>query len=330
MSVDNGAVAVIVPVYNVEKYVSKCLESIINQTYRNLEIVLVDDGSTDASGEICDTYKNIDKRITIYHNENHGLSYARNYGVDNSKAPFLFFVDSDDYLELDAIEYLMKLLSETDAQIACGDAYNDFTDRNEIKPWHQDEDRYLYLSSEKAVEDMFYSEHFDDSVWNKIYKRQLVESVRFPEDRVQAEEAATTYKIMLLADNIVVGLQCKYHYVMHKSGLSRGEYKPSMMLMQQAGLECIEYIKKYHPSIIKAAERRYVYDCFWVLRRIMPVEKSYKKEVNYLINEIAKYRVSVMQNKRAKIRDKIAIVILIFGKRPFSIAWNIYCGVTKR
>ena len=102
-------VSVILPVYNVEKYLIKCLDSVIRQTYQKLEIILVDDGSTDSSGKICDEYANKDGRIKVFHKKNGGLSDARNYGIERSTGEYLAFIDSDDYVDDDYIEFLMNL-----------------------------------------------------------------------------------------------------------------------------------------------------------------------------------------------------------------------------
>lgn len=321
-------VAVIVPVYNVEKYLTRCLDSICKQTYKNLEIVIVDDGSDDKSGKICDSFSEIDKRIKVYHNSNHGLSAARNFGIDKSKSDFITFVDSDDYLEVDNIQYLMEILKKYGADIAICDTFNDF--ETQIRPMHQNIDFDECLSSHEAIEEMFYSERFDDSAWNKIYKRNLFDDVRFPEDWYQAEEASTTYKLMLHAERLAIGTRCLYHYVQRDGALSRVEYKPTQMLMQRAGKECLEIIEVQAPEIIKAAKRRYVYDCFWVLRRIMPVSKDYPEDVTFLMNEIKKYSKGVFFDRRAKARDRCGIVALFFGSRFFEAMWNIYARLRVR
>ncbi|MBQ8680482.1 MAG: glycosyltransferase family 2 protein, partial [Treponema sp.] len=113
-------ISVIVPVYNVEKYLPQCLDSIKNQTYKNLEIILIDDGSTDSSGVICDKVALIDKRIRVFHKENGGLSDARNYGIDKAKGSWLTFIDSDDYISSNYIEYLFKLSVTHNTKIATG------------------------------------------------------------------------------------------------------------------------------------------------------------------------------------------------------------------
>ena len=120
----NDLVSVIVPIYKVEEYLRECVDSIINQTYKNLEIILVDDGSPDKCGEICDEYARNDSRITVYHKENGGLSDARNYGIDRCNGEYITFVDSDDVLKSNFVETLMGLIEEYDADVAVSGVKN--------------------------------------------------------------------------------------------------------------------------------------------------------------------------------------------------------------
>lgn len=111
-------VSVIVPVYNVEKYLDKCISSIISQSYKNLQVLLVDDGSTDASSQICDKYADNDARIAVYHNSNHGPSYSRNFGLEHSSGEYITFIDSDDWLEDDYVTNLVRAIIETGSELA--------------------------------------------------------------------------------------------------------------------------------------------------------------------------------------------------------------------
>ncbi len=328
----NPEVAVIVPVFNVEKYLKKCLDSIVSQTYKNLEIVLVDDGSQDKSGEICDAYASRDSRIKVFHNENRGPSYARNFGIDHSCSPYILFIDSDDYLELDYIEYLMNLLIRYNTKISCCDAYIDFQNKSNI--WHKNKkNEYLYLSSHEAVADMLYSEHFDDAPWGKLYHRDLFRKIRYPEERWTGEDASTTYKILLETDMIVIGRECKYHYVLHRlsglsrSGLDKAWDNEKKIAILEAGKECIAYISAKAPEIIGAAKRRYIYHCFWALRRILYVSDNQDEQICSIMNEIKRYRWGVFFDKRAQMRDKIAILLSLFGPAVFKVFWSVYSKI---
>ena len=159
-------VSVIIPVYNVYDYLDKCLNSIINQTYKSLEIIIVNDGSTDNSKDIIEKYSKIDKRITVINTKNNGLSVARNKGIDASHGDYLSFVDSDDYVDNDFIEYLVKLLEEYNSDISVCSFYQN--DSNNKK-----EEIIVYNKIEAMKECIAYNNMYS-SAWNKLYKKEIL------------------------------------------------------------------------------------------------------------------------------------------------------------
>ncbi len=182
-------VSVIVPVYNAENYLEECLNSIVNQTYHNLEIILVDDGSTDRSSKICDDYALKDSRIKVIHKENGGLSDARNVGIENSTADYITWVDHDDVITFDYVEVLYKVLVENDADISmCG--HQRFIDKIEIikKPY-----TVRKLSNAEALEKFGgVNAGISVYVWSKLYKRALILQYKFNSD--MTDDISTTYK----------------------------------------------------------------------------------------------------------------------------------------
>ena len=187
----NDLISIIVPVYNVEKYLVKCLDSIINQTYKYLEIILIDDGSTDGSGRICDEYAKKDNRIKVLHKGNGGLSSARNVGLDMSAGQYIAFVDSDDWLELDMYEYLMKNRA-VDGITVCGYYQGDEKIYNTCKI----AEKYLGYKSWYEAVNIVIDTDFDTIInrkkgtvvgnyaWNKLYKREVFNNIRYPENRL--------------------------------------------------------------------------------------------------------------------------------------------------
>ena len=187
---ENKLISVIVPVYNVEKYLSRCLDSIISQTYRKLEIVLVDDGSTDNSSMICDEYAKKDCRITVIHTENHGLSEARNKGIENSHGEYVSFVDSDDYLHKRFLETLLNLVIETGSDLSVcdfvrvdengnGTLFYDSPIKNEV------------LTSDEMLEKIINSNQGYKYIvaWNKLYSKKALSGVKFPAGKIHEDEA---------------------------------------------------------------------------------------------------------------------------------------------
>lgn len=213
-------ISVIVPVYNVEPYLRKCLESVLNQTYRDLEILIIDDGSTDNSGQICDEYKK-DERVRVLHTENRGLSAARNLGLDEANGDWIGFVDSDDWIEPDMYEVLLRKAEETGADVVeCG-CYTDYATTSDEHPAIQ-----RMVSNIEAVEALIKNE-VRTQVWNKIWRSHLFTDIRFPEGH-SFEDVATTYK--LVGDATVTGVpENSYHWMQRKSSISQSHDQQNLI-----------------------------------------------------------------------------------------------------
>jgi len=213
-------ISVIVPVYNVEPYLRKCLNSILAQTYRDLEILVIDDGSTDGSGRICDEYGEKDNRIKVFHTENKGLSCARNLGLDNANGDWIGFVDSDDWIEPDMYELLLRKAEETGANIiACG-CYTEFKSSTIC---HQASQKIV--NNTEAVEDLINGK-IRTQVWNKIFHSTVFKNIRFPNGRVY-EDIATTYKLIM--NTTVVGIpSLSYHYIQRGGSISQSHNKENL------------------------------------------------------------------------------------------------------
>ena len=184
-SIMEPKISIIVPVYNVEQYLERCVESLINQTHKNIEIILVDDGSKDNSGKLCDELAQRDSRIVVYHKENGGLSGARNYGIDKATSDYVGFVDSDDFVDEDMYEILLSNLLKYDSEISfcrLNDVYNDeiTKDNTENKP-------YL-MTSEQAIKMVLEAKVFSVTAVNKLYKKSLFDQIRFDKGKI-AEDA---------------------------------------------------------------------------------------------------------------------------------------------
>ena len=208
-------ISVIVPVYNVEYYLKQCLDSIVNQTYRNLEIIVVDDGSTDSSGDICDEYAQIDARIKVIHKENGGLSSARNAGLDvcTSGGELIAFVDSDDWLELDMFEVLYTNLKEKNVDIACVGYYQCYM--NKIVKGNFCKGK-LY-SGENLISEICEDGYYNLAVWNKLFKRSIFDKIRFPENRY--EDAFIFFEILERVSKVYISQETKYFYRQRKDSI---------------------------------------------------------------------------------------------------------------
>ena len=211
-------ISVIVPIYNVEKYLEKCIESIINQTYRNLEIILVDDGSLDNSGAICDEYAKRDKRIRVIHKENGGLSDARNAGINVAKGEYIGFIDGDDYIDVSMYEKLIEALiaNNTDMSI-CNFRYVDEKGEKVAK------EEFPIQNSVVEGNDILKKDMFENNywywvvAWNKLYKKEIFEKLRFPKGKVHEDEFIIHH---VLYNRTLVGISdCLINYVQRSGSI---------------------------------------------------------------------------------------------------------------
>lgn len=220
----NELISVIVPIYKVEKYIHRCINSILYQTYSNLEIILVDDGSPDHCGEICDEFAKHDDRIKVYHKVNGGLSDARNYGVVRSSGKYIAFVDSDDYIAPNYIEYLYNLIDTHQADISGCYMIKTYSDEVEYCIQQNLPDvRILsgYDASKCLLNDLY---TVLVTAWGKLYKREVVEANPFPVGRIHEDEA-TTCKYYYDSKRVVVGNQCLYAYYQNPDSIMRSVEK---------------------------------------------------------------------------------------------------------
>ena len=215
-------ISIIVPVYNVKDYLSKCLQSICGQTYKNLEIILIDDGSSDGSGELCDLFAQRDGRIKVIHQANAGQSAARNRGLAVAQGEFLGFVDSDDWIEPDMYEFLYHLLKENGADISICSHYIETAVKTRVK---HSSGQFSSFSREEAIRTLVEDKRIRNYMWDKLYKRQLFAGIYFPVNRV-FEDIAVSYQIFYKTQKVVMQDCPKYHYVIREGSAMQGKYNP--------------------------------------------------------------------------------------------------------
>lgn len=217
----NKLISVVVPIYNMEKYLEKCINSIINQTYTNLEILLIDDGSTDKSKLIIDKFAREDSRIKAYHKKNGGLSDARNYGIKKATGEYIGFVDSDDYIEKDMYEKLYNNLIKYKADISVG-SFNIIYENDNIKKIEYKSvfDKTSVLDSEEAIKLLFSKNDFGNFAWNKLYKKKLFNNIKYPVNR-KMEDLGTTYKLIDCSTRVVYTPLKLYNYYQRNGSIMR-------------------------------------------------------------------------------------------------------------
>lgn len=231
-------ISIVVPVYNVEKYVSKCIESILMQDYVNFELLLVDDGSTDKSGLICEKYKKQDKRIRIFHKENGGLSDARNYGIDRAKGELITFIDSDDTIKTNYLTLLIKALNEEQADIVQANMY---TSQSKIK--EENRSKRVY-SGEEAFEQLMMFKDVKVYAWAKLYRISLFKEnkLKYPIGKIM-EDSFTTFKLLLNSNRVVCLNDKLYFYRQRNDSIMNRSFNRKNLDLLQAPNEISLYLE---------------------------------------------------------------------------------------
>lgn len=236
----NKEISIIVPIYKVERQLQRCIDSILNQSFSNFELILVDDGSPDNCGKICDEYEKKDNRIKVIHKENGGLSDARNVGLDIAKGKYIAFVDSDDIIHSRMIEILFECINKSDSDIAqC--KFKKFKNLGEVK---NDLDNYNGTFEEydnkTAIIDMIDNNKINVNSWNKLYKRELFETLRFPKGKIHEDEFLT-YKLLYNSRKIAYIDEELYYYYQNDNGIMNG----SNILKRLDRIEALEERSKF-------------------------------------------------------------------------------------
>lgn len=216
----NELISIVVPVYNVEKYLDACIRSILEQTYQNIEIILVDDGATDRSGQMCDCYAQQDQRIKIIHKENGGLSDARNKGVSCASGNYLMFIDSDDVVSPDLVKYLYDLLRDSGADIGICEQVHCYPEQEII---YQKETLRKIFDPEEAIAEMLYQKSFLIAAWGKIFRREYFDDILFPGGML-FEDSAVMHKIFDKAGKIAYGDARLYGYMHREGSITTAEF----------------------------------------------------------------------------------------------------------
>lgn len=293
--------SVIIPTYNVEKYLDKCVESIVNQTYKNLEVILVDDGSTDDSGKICDEWTKKDERIKVYHKENGGLSDARNYGIEKSNGIYLSFVDSDDYIDKDMYLNLITGCEKYNKDIGCCNKIRIY--KNDLKYENKIKTNKTVKNDESLLLLLLLS---DPSACNKIYKRSLFDKIRFPKGKLY-EDIATIPYIIDAANGMYMDKLNGYYYVQRENSIIHTNFNLNKMDYMENTKKLKEYIIKKYPNtdLEEAGECFYILSLTALLTDIYSSRKKYAKEYDNIINEMK--QINYKSNKYIPKYKKIMI-----------------------
>lgn len=281
-----GLISVIVPVYNVEKFIFKCLDSILNQTYKNFEIIVVNDGSTDKSLDICREFVNKDKRVALLTKKNGGLSDARNFGLNHSKGEWVTFIDSDDFVSPMYLEHLIGGVTDNNTKIVVSRLKN--TTDFEAEPVYDKKISYKNLSTEKALKTVFLQKKFDTNATAKLYLRELFEDISFPVG-ILFEDFATTYKIFFKSKKISFADTQDYFYYQRSGSILNSKFNERKLILEQLSNELIASVDKRYPDLYSDVRIRVLSAYFNTWRQITVEEKEFDNKFWNLICEYRKY-----------------------------------------
>lgn len=267
-------ITVVVPIYKVEQYLAECVDSILNQTYTNLEIYLVDDGSPDRCGEICNEYAKKDSRIRVIHQENKGLSGARNSAIDVFKGEYITFVDSDDWISDEMIERLYKNLIEHDAQMSCTSPDSFYEDGTHTTTKYNGE--VFVYTKEQALDCFLFNDYLTPCVCGKLYMRNLWTSMRCPEGML-FEDQFTTYKLIDQCNKIIYCTKPMYHYRKRAGSIGHSVFNRNTYDLYDAIQEEYEYIHtRYGQEVPNIAVARITWEIVFVNMMIASGYKDHK------------------------------------------------------
>ena len=310
-------VSIVVPVYNVEDCLSYCVDSLRQQTYKNIEIILVDDGSTDSSGEICDQYAREDDRIKVLHIENGGLSNARNTGVKESSTDWIVFIDSDDYYDHRAIEYLVKLRDKYRVDLVAtpvievrnyenSDFLGDFREKYSGK-----------LDRRKALEQMFYGNYVGTHSGGKLYKKEIL--LRFPyPNGMLYEDLSLAYEHIASCENIAVSALNLYKYYRRPGSIVNSKYSDRLLDFYKAMEWNRSYIERDYPNdkeMRRALNVRYVFNGLHIVHAML-ISDMYA-EVNKIRKEYIQYFKDFILNSNVTRKNKVKYLMLLVSPKLY-------------
>lgn len=312
-------ISVVVPVYNVELYLAQCINSILSQTYKNLEIILIDDGSTDSSPQICDEFALEDGRIKVIHQKNGGLSDARNTGISLCTGKYIAFIDSDDFVDYEYFSFLHRLIRSGEYQISICNPYP-FKNEKDIA-YRPMKETIKEMNGTEALEIMLYQRHFDTSAWGKLFLRELFSNIRFPTGKI-FEDMGTIYKTLLVSSNVIFSNKELYFYRQRTSSISGGYYNKRKADYLKFAEEIYEKVSNEYISLIPAAASR----CVSVASQLMSqaVEYGDDDDAKIYYKKICQYRKGLLCNKHVRFKNRVAVVLSYLGYTAFSHALKLF------
>lgn len=300
-------ISIIVPVYNVESYIHRCVKSILSQTMTQLEVILVDDGSTDKSGRICEEYRESDSRVKVVHQENGGLSAARNAGIRLATAEYVIFIDSDDYISQDMMEILYQMAEKNDADMSVCGVYNVYGEN--CVPQYSREEEFVCTGKE-TLRHILEGKRIPGTVCNKLIKREIAAQIQFPVGRLY-EDAFYTLELIQQLKHVCVTTKPMYYYVHRPGSITTSKFKKADLDIIFAYQETMELVREKYPEFLRQAAFRLLWAHFVVVDRIFEID-DYRKNIYFSRSRdfLTKNIFRILMNPYFSWKRKIAAIFL--------------------
>lgn len=308
-------ISIIVPVYKVEPYLRKCVDSILNQTYTNLEIILVDDGSPDNCGAICDEYAREDSRVRVIHKPNGGLSDARNAGMDIMTGSLVGFVDSDDWIEPHMYQRLYELMEQFDADMAFGGVADDVVEDDIVRTVKVSNYGEVPFAESKtdAMKRFFLGSW---ASWDKLYKAELFEGIRYPVGKINEDEAIALF-LLERCRRVCYTNEIMYHYMkrLNSGSITMAPFTPKDLAWKDNCAANLEYIRKNHPELEQYAGKRYRSSLLWHITKISILDDCtvYGSEIREIMRELRRERPLFNKIPIDTKKGKIQYIVAMYG-----------------
>lgn len=327
-------ISVIIPVFNTEKYLKRCVDSILAQTYRNLEIILVNDGSTDGSGSICEYYKTTDERVKVIHKKNGGQSSARNAGLDIATGNFISFVDSDDWLVKDIYEHCLKIIKLKECDVIDFQCIITSGERN--LPLKYKKEKIEIIEGKEILKDYLIKGQTNKmpfSVCRKIYKKELFEKVRFPEGRIN-EDIVTNFKVLMNCKRLIRTTKIGYFYFQGSRSTTRNGLKRRDFDLIEVSKELVSLTEVNYKDLKYLAQVKLARSYFSLLAKIAfygidEQELDYRNIVNELTKKLRQNYFLLMCSP-IPLNRKIMITAVCINIKLLSLPTMVYKWITRK
>lgn len=318
-------ISIVVPIYNVEKYLRKSIESLINQTYKNIEIILVDDESPDDCPQICDEYEKKDSRVIVIHQKNKGLSGARNTGIKKATGKYIMFHDSDDTLEPNCVEELYKLIKDKKTKISVCGKYYEFEDGKKICKY---KDNFIKVYDlETAIEEMNKFYYFDMSACGKLYKKSIFNNIIFPVGKL-SEDYFVMYKLFIKSGKIAYTTKPMYNYLQRNNSISRNKSVNTQFIeaAYEQMIDLSDYSEKMKMIVHVAYASSFLTVVDMYIRQKIKPPKEFIKDSKQIIKENMNF---IKQYKKLSKCKKIQFFLYILNYQLYKCSFVIYRKIKR-